>query len=427
MTARTFTFTVAEAPGDGLLLQALGALDSGASALHAFTGWGQGWSRISWPGGGHNGLWNSGLVRGHWDAVTSRLYWFSGSHELTNAVPFAGLQQFIVFDTGANAFSRPYIGSTTTVQDSINHAWDQCAFDTTGRRLLSIVGWNENVRQCQVDGPYPASCEQPARALDVSTDPRSMFGAEWSVLQPSFPYKNSSHYALSWHPNLFGTGDGALVAIVGSSFRSANAWRQSTGLWSTILGPAGETRMYVNTGISEPTAAYSPITLSGAGSAGVVFAGFGDETAEIAGENVRIYYDAALARPVWRQNQSQTPGQLAAQGWTGNTYPVGGTQSNPNHRLHIHPDGTPLIMEGSPSAKANGRVKKLNLTTWQWEDAGYFHPFLDAPRWGTLNSNSEGGLRDWPVVTIPNVGMVGLKMTNATEFDVPKMILWRPQ
>jgi hypothetical protein len=429
MTARTFTFTVA-APSSGLPV-----LAAGESRLHTFAGWASGsagsFSRLTWPNGGDNGSWASGHIRGYWDPAggsSGRVHYFGGSHEFAGAdnPGLTGVQQFLIYDLATNAFSRPYIGWSTNVAGALatNHHWDQVAFDSTNRRLLMMIHNEQAVRWNPVDGPYSTSCPQtgPLVTADYATYPETA----WPILTAN-PYGSSSHNSLTWHPNLFGPGQGALVVIAGSSHRSINAWRNSTEGWTTILGPAGETKYMTTTGVGEPTGVYSP-TLD------MVFGGGGDYP-ESPGENVRIYYDTTLGRPVWRYNQLQAPADLwpdSIDSQRNLPSPFGATQANNNHRLMLHPDGSPLILENNRTSKVNARVKKLNTTTWQWEHMGYFHPFLDNVRWGARNADGEGGVRDWPIVTIPDRPgipgmMIALRTVTQNVDDVPKMILWRPQ
>jgi hypothetical protein len=426
MTVQTFSVTVTVPSGS---IGQFPSLSPGESVSHTYGGYAHGYSLISWPNGGDNGVWLSGHIRGYLDLAAGtegKVYYFCSSHEFDSTL--TGVQQFLVYDIGTNSFSRPWVGWSSTLSNtSTVHSWDQDVFDFTNRRFLMMIHQETNIRWAPVDGPFPPSCEQ-TRILSQTVDgPAGKPVQQWPILTAN-PYNSSAHNAMKWHPNLFGPGQGAIVIVTGGSQRAIRAYRDGIG-WTQILGPNGETQYRSVLGTGECTAIYSP-TLD------MVIGGGGDYP-ESPGENVRIYYDTTLTppRPVWRYNQSQTPAEIwpdAIDSRTGAPAPLGATQFNVNHRLMLHPDGTPLILENSREPKAEARVKKLNTATWQWEDTGYHHPF-NSPNWGANNNDNEGGCRDWPIVTIPDRPgipglLMGLRGVNPDTMDeVHKMILWRPQ
>ncbi len=122
-----------------------------------------------------------------------------------------------------------------------------CVYDaSTNRWQFEVFGGDETGHVYESFGYDPSQDTVYSGRWGSSPQPIQTwrFGSalsSWGVTRTapwSFSNTNSTQPAICWHPNLFGPGDGGLIAIhyVSGSSVELVAWRRSTDTWSTISG-----------------------------------------------------------------------------------------------------------------------------------------------------------------------------------------------
>jgi hypothetical protein len=125
-----------------------------------------------------------------------------------------------VYDAASNSWRYVIYGG-----DEAGHIYESFTYDPD-RGTVYVGRWGSS--------PTPIQTWNWGAALDSWSTTRT---APWS-----FSSTNSTQPVSGWHPNLFGSGDGGLIAIrlVSGSNVELVAYRRSTDTWSSIAGSSSE-------------------------------------------------------------------------------------------------------------------------------------------------------------------------------------------
>lgn len=121
-----------------------------------------------------------------------------------------------MYDAGSNRWTCDVFGG-----DETGHVYESFAYDPALDTVYS-GRW----------GSSPTPIQTWRYGSDLSS-----WGTT-STAPWAFSNTNSTQPVLCWHPNLFGQGDGGLIAIhlISGTNVQLVAWRRSTNAWSTIAG-----------------------------------------------------------------------------------------------------------------------------------------------------------------------------------------------
>ena len=145
--------------------------------------------------------------RFHYDSARGR------AHMLGKNASATGSQRSnCLYNSATNTWTSAVFGG-----NELGHVYESIAYDPAQSEVYS--------------GTWAASTLKKWKygsALDSWIDPVATYSAQFTAdTQP----------ALCWHPNLFGPGDGGLLAIKASSATATlGAWRRSSGTWTTVAG-----------------------------------------------------------------------------------------------------------------------------------------------------------------------------------------------
>lgn len=119
-----------------------------------------------------------------------------------------------VYDIGSNRWSEAIHGG-----EELGHVYESIALDSSRSELYTGI-WAGDELQAWTHGNPLNQWRTPAT---------SGFGTSFT---------GGTQPAICWHPNLFGRGDGGVIALrdVGSSGAAIVAWRRSNNQWYSVAG-----------------------------------------------------------------------------------------------------------------------------------------------------------------------------------------------
>lgn len=296
-------------------------------------------------------------ARGHWDPINLRWMIVCKAAESTTT----GLEphNLFQFDAAANTVTLPFSSRTLPTGSGTGHGYDSACMDPATGDLYFVP----------YDGDYVIRWT----------------GSDWvkatGAVTNSGGAESGGPFGFSWHPNLYGTGDGGIVEIRNSN---ARAWRKSAGASSNFA--AIGTLPYSNIQYSQGVYCSAlDATVASAGTAGLACFRVDGGTTPVAS---RMPFDLPI-----RCSSSSGDANLS--------------------RLFPTPSGSVAIFESADAA----RVWRLNTATLQWELQTYTHPLRFA-----ANTTSPSS---WPTIFVSTYGVYWAVRESNSGNSTPNSLLWR--
>lgn len=295
-------------------------------------------------------------VRWHWDALNLRA-WLMCKRAGTTGVP----HKLFRYEASTDTFTKPYDAILTEGGASgSGHGYDNAALDPATGDFYFVPLSAENVLKWT--------------------------GSSWVVATGNVTGgtgQASTARNITWHPNLYGVGDGGLVTARSSSV--VRAWRKSTG----SSGPWASIGSMPYTSVADTQGVYCTALDQAILSCGVT----------------GLACLRVLSGPTVVRNVADFPVPCTANADQGDTN---------MSRLVQTPSGSVGILESSDAA----RVWRLNTSTFAWELQSFTHPMRT-----TSNTTS---LSSWPTMFVSTYGVYwALREQNGGNSN-PSSILWRP-
>lgn len=303
-----------------------------------------------------SGLTGDGLdwnIRMHWDATNLYAYLMYKAANQTNAF------RLVRYAAATNTWSIihsggfPVGGGTGT-----GHAYDSSALDPATGDYYYLPLYAENVIRWTGTTWVSAT--------------GNVTGGTGSA---------SSVRNVTWHPNLYGTGDGGLVSARSSA--SVRAWRKSSGASGSWVAIG-----------SMP---YSSVV----DTQGVYCSGLDQAILSCGTTGLACLRVVPGTTPTVVRNGYDLPTPCTANA----------TGGDPNmSRLIQTPSGSVAVLESASPQ----RVWRLNTSTFAWELQSFSHPLR--------NINAS-----WPTAYVSTYGIyMAMRESNDSGTSLPSCLLWRP-